>query len=208
MSTGENGDLSPASFTEEKNLWQIYWKARRIKPSLFNVLTTLAVFAFLAITTFCAPQGVASFAATVRELATFGLNATLTVLGFLVAGFTIFATVTNPNMLIAMGGIRHEESDLSWMKHSFFVLLRTFVYYLVYAVICFAVVYLGAKGGPVSFLVSLSPNPQEYAVCIVKVAFVVLATGQFFLLMQLKSFIYNVYSSVAASLRWRAEGHD
>lgn len=206
MTTGS--DFGPESFTTEKNLWQIYWKARRIKPSPFNVISTLLVFGFLAVTTFYAPNAVATFAATVRELATFGLNATLTVLGFLVAGFTIFATVTNPNMLIAMGDIPHEDSGLSWMKHSFFVLLRTFVYFLVYAVMCFAVVYMGAKGGPISFLVSLSPYPHEYAVCIVKVAFVLLATGQFFLLMQLKSFIYNVYSSVAASLRWRAEGND
>lgn len=208
MNSGNDSDLGPDSFTEETSLWQIYWKARRIKPSKFNVICTLMVFSVLAVTTFYAKQEAAPFAATVRELAAFGLNATLTVLGFLVAGFTIFATVTNPNMLIAMGSIRHKDSGLSWMKHSFFVLLRTFIYYLIYAVLCFFVVYFGAKGGPVSLLVSLSPYPAEYAVCLTKVAFVVLATGQFFLLMQLKSFIYNVYSSVAASLRWRADGND
>ncbi|PZT08811.1 hypothetical protein A7X87_04065 [Stenotrophomonas maltophilia] len=206
MSTGT--DLGPESFTAETTLWQIYWKSMRIKPSLFNVVSTLLVFGFLVATTFWAPQNLQALAGTVRELASFSLNATLAVLGFLVAGFTIFATVTNPNMFIAMGSIRHEESGLSWLKHSFFVLLRTFVYYLVYAVLCFAVVYFGAKGGPVSFLVSLSPHPEAYALCIAKAAFVALATGQFFLLMQLKSFIYNVYSSVVASLRWRAEGHD
>lgn len=201
-------DLGPDSFTSETNLWQIYRKSRRIRSSKFNVYTTLGVFLLVSVAVFFSDQGVTETIKGARELATLGLNTTLTVLGFLVAGFTIFATVTNPNMLIAMGERRNEESGLSWLKHSFFVLIRTFIYFLAYAVICFAVVYLAAPGGIAHLLVALSPHPAEYTLCAAKAAFVVLAVGQYFLLMQLKSFIYNMYHSVVASLRWRAMGND
>ncbi|WP_146093792.1 hypothetical protein [Xanthomonas arboricola] len=144
----------------------------------------------------------------VRDLATLGLNTTLTVLGFLVAGFTIFATVTNPNMLIAMGSFRHKTSGLSWLKHSFFVLIRTFLYFICYATFCFFIVYMASPGGVASLLFRLSPHPDEYKLCCAKLAYVVLATGQYFLLMQLKSFIFNMYHSVVASLQWRAEGRE
>lgn len=205
MSTSPNNELGPASFTAELNLWQVWNKARRIPTSGFNLWATVAVFAFVATTTFFSSHDAVALIGYVRELAQFGFNAAVTVLGFLVAGFTIFASVSNPNMLIEMGSLQHPKSGLSWMKHSFFVLLRAFIYYIIYAVICFFVVYLGVAKGPISFLLNLTPHPDEYALCLAKVTYVVLVVGQFFLLMQLKSFIFNVYSGVVANLRYKAE---
>ncbi|WP_155616496.1 hypothetical protein [Xanthomonas translucens] len=201
-------DLGPGSFTAETSLWQIYKSARRIPSSRFNVYTTLVVAVLVGGASFFSDLGSNATIKAARELATLGLNTTLTVLGFLVAGFTIFATVTNPNMLIAMGQTRHEISGLSWLKHSFFVLIRTFIYFICYAVFCFSIVYLASPGGIASLLIRLSPHVGEYTLCCAKVAYVALATGQFFLLMQLKSFIFNMYHSVVASLQWRAEGRD
>jgi len=43
---------------------------------------------------------------------------------------------------------------------------------------------------------------------IVKAAYVLLFTGYYFLIMQLKSFIFNIYHSVMTSLRWKAEARD
>lgn len=201
-------DLSPLSFTEEESLWEIYKKSRSIPWSSFNFLTTLLVFGVSSIATFWSPQKVELLVRSVRDMAAGGLSLTLTVLGFLVAGFTIFATVTNQNMLVAMGSMRHDKSRLSWLKHSFFVLLRTFIYYLCYAVFCFLIVYMASPGGIASQIISLSPHPEAYRLAIAKVSFVALVTGQYFLLMQLKSFIFNIYHSVAANLRWKAEGND
>lgn len=201
-------DLGPATFTEEESLWQIYRKARRIRSSPFNLVTTLIVLVVVSLGAFFSKQPAEELIRLVRELASFGMNSTLTVLGFLVAGFTIFASVTNPYMLIRMGSVRHDESGLSWMKHSFFVLIRAFIYFVCYAVFCFFIVYLGAKGGVASVLISISPHPEAYRICVAKLAFVILAVGQFFLLMQLKSFIFNMYHSVVASLQWKAEGGD
>jgi hypothetical protein len=135
-------------------------------------------------------------------------NASLVILGFLVAGFTIFATISNPNMLIRMGGMRHPESGLSWLKHTFFLLIRVFIYYLSFAVFCFCVIFFGHQNGLLSVAVRLSPHSNQIRFAFANVSFVVLVSWQYFLLMQLKSFIFNIYHSVVASLRWKAEGYE
>jgi hypothetical protein len=201
-------DLSPSSFTKEKSLWAVYKQARRIPTNRFNAVTTVLVFVACFVTCWLSPQDISDTVRFVREIATLGFNASLTVLGFLVAGFTIFATISNPNMLVRMGIMRHPESGLSWLKHTFFVLIRVFIYYLVYTVLCFLVIIFGVKNGLVSVLIEFSPNPVSIKFLVAKIIFVILISGQYFLLMQLKSFIYNVYHSVMAALRWKAEGHD
>lgn len=203
-----NDDLGPASFTSETSLWQIYKKARRIPSSRFNVYTTVIVAIIVGLAIFFSEIDVVESVRAVRVLASTGLNTTITVLGFLVAGFTVFATVTNPNMLIAMGSVAHPESGLSWLKHSFFVLIRTFIYFIAYSVFCFSIVYFASPGGVASGLLRIAPYPNEYALLGAKFSYFILAVGQYFLLMQLKSFIFNMYHSVVASLQWKAEGRD
>lgn len=200
--------LSAKSFTEEESLWAIYKKARRIPSSRFNVITTLGVLFFSSFSYFFSEIDAEATVKSAREMAAFGFNSTLTLLGFLVAGFTIFATITNPNMLIAMGLIKNPQSDLSWMKHQFFVLIRTFIYFISYSVVCFFVIYFGSQGGLFSLVMKFSPHPYEYILCSGKLACIALTTGQYFVIMQLKSFIYNMYHGVVANLRWRAEGNE
>lgn len=201
-------DLLPKAFTKERSLWAIYWTSLRIAPSKFNVISTFVVAVVTIMATVGSSQGAQETVAVVRNLASVSFASTLSILGFLVAGFTIFATLTSPAMLIEMGGRRHPQSGLSWLKHTFFNLLRTFVYLLMYAFVAFFVIYWGAPGGVVSMLLSMTSDPNHYAFCLIKLAFVTLVVGQYFVLVQLKSFIFNVYHSVVANIRWKAEGRE
>ncbi|NPT29868.1 hypothetical protein DDR56_04665 [Halomonas venusta] len=67
---------------------------------------------------------------------------------------------------------------------------------------------LGEVQGLVSTVVGYTPKPEFVKFVIVKSTYVILFTGYYFLIMQLKSFIFNIYHSVMTSLRWKAEGHD
>lgn len=201
-------DLQPKYFTKEKSLWAIFRQSCRIPANKFNLLSTFFVF-FLAVFSVCvSPREIADIASFVRDSAALSFNASLAILGFLVAGFTIFATISNPNMLISMGGLRHPESGLSWLKHTFFLLIRVFIYYLSFSIFCFFIIFFGAKGGLISVLIDMSPRASNLKFLVVNFSFVLLVSWQFFLLVQLKSFIFNIYHSVVASLRWKAEGHD
>jgi hypothetical protein len=199
-----NDDLSAKALTEEKSLWAIYLKARRIPFNSFNILTTTAVlglviaqYCFLEIPLDEKLKIVSGFSST-------AMGVVVSVLGFLLAGFTIFATISQPDMLVAMSRHRHEKSGLSYLKNNFFVFVRVFIYYLVYAVVCLLITVFGVKGGLLHKLVSMSPISCHIEEWLVGASYVFLYGGMFFLMVQLKSFIYNVYMSVMTAIRWKA----
>lgn len=201
-------DLQPKSFTKEKSLWAIFLQARRIPTNKFNLISTICVIVASSVAVWLSPQSIAETVHFVRDGAVLGFNASLAILGFLVAGFTIFATISNPNMLIRMGGMRHPESGLSWLKYTFFLLIRVFIYYLSFAIFCFIVIFFGARNGLLSVMLNFSAYPMELKFALTNASFVVLVSWQYFLLVQLKSFIFNIFHSVMAALRWKAEGYE
>ncbi len=198
-----NSDLSPKALMDEKSLWDIYKKSRRIPFNRFNLWSSLLVFVLVGLQYCFIGEGLPQKLEIVRGFASSALGIVVSVLGFLIAGFTIFATISQPDMLVAMS--RHRaESGLSYLKHNFFMFIRVFVYYLTYTVLCLLVVVFAVKGGVLHRVVSLSPIHREIYEWFVGAAYVLLYGGFFFLLMQLKSFIFNVYHSVMTAIRWKA----
>lgn len=199
-----NDDLSPKALMDEKSLWTIYVKARRIPFSSFNFWMTFIVF-ILVVLQYCMLEiSLDEKLKIVREFSTMALGVVVSVLGFILAGFTIFATISQPDMLVAMSKHRHEKSQLSFLKNNFFIFMRVFIYYLAYTVFCLLVIVFAIKGGLIHKIVQLSPISWKITEWLVGMAYVTLYTGMFFLLMQLKSFIYNVYHTVMTAIRWKA----
>lgn len=201
-------NFNTKELTKEKRLWDIYIASRRIPFSRFNTITTALVFVLLLANSWFTIQPVGQTIELVREFSKIGLEVALSTLGLLLAGFTIFATVTQPSLSIKMSEITHPDSGLSYLKHNYFVFIRVFIYYLSFSVFCLIVIMLGHEGGLVPLVASYSPYPEHVRFTIAKLSYVVLFSGYYFLIMQLKSFIFNIYHSVVTSLRWKAEGYD
>jgi len=189
---------------DEKSLWAIYAKARRIPVSSFNFWATLIVFVLVSLQYCMLEISLDDKLKIVRDFSTMSIGLVVSVLGFILAGFTIFATISQPDMLVAMSRHRHEKSQLSYLKNNFFIFMRVFIYYLSYTVFCLLVIVFAVKGGLVHKVVQLSPISWKISEWLVGAAYVMLYTGFFFLLMQLKSFIYNVYHTVMTAIRWKA----
>lgn len=197
-------DLSPKALMDEKSLWDIYFKSRRIPFNRFNFWSTVFVTA-LVLAQYCViDMPLASKLQVVRDFSSLAIGIAVSVLGFILAGFTIFATISQPEMLVAMSQHRHEKTGLSYLKNNFFIFMRVFIYYLVYTAVCLLITVFGVKGGIVHKIVTLSPISDHIQEWLVGGAYVFLYAGMFFLLMQLKSFIYNVYHSVMTAIRWKA----
>lgn len=194
--------------TSEKKLWDVYIASRRIPFSRFNTITTALVFLLLVVNSWLTTQSISETIALVRNLSDTGLAVTLSTLGFLLAGFTIFATVSQPSLSLRMAEIQHPVSGLSYLKHNYFVFLRVFIYYLIFSIFCLSIIMFGHKGGLIPLLASYSPYPYNVKFAIVKTSYILLFTGYYFLIMQLKSFIFNIYHAVMTSLRWKAEGYE
>ena len=189
---------------DEKSLWAIYAKARRIPVSSFNFWATLIVFVLVSLQYCMLEISLDDKLKIVRDFSVMSIGLVVSVLGFILAGFTIFATISQPDMLVAMSRHRHEKSQLSYLKNNFFIFMRVFIYYLCYTVFCLLVIIFAVKGGLVHKVVQLSPISWKISEWLVGAAYVMLYTGFFFLLMQLKSFIYNVYHTVMTAIRWKA----
>ncbi|WP_207166050.1 hypothetical protein [Pseudomonas protegens] len=199
-----NDDLSPKSLTEEKSLWAVYLKARRIPFNGFN-FWSIVVVTLLVVLQYCVlDMSLDEKLKIVREFSSVAMGIVVSVLGFLLAGFTIFATISQPEMFVAMSAHRHEVSGLSYLKNNFFIFMRVFIYYLLYTVFCLFVIVFGVKGGLVHKVILLSPISCKISEWFVGGAYVFLYAGLFFLLLQLKSFIFNVYHSVMTAIRWKA----
>jgi len=194
--------------TKEKKLWDVYLASRRIKVSKFNTITTLLVFSSLIFNSWLTTQPISETIELVRSSSASGLSISLSTLGFLLAGFTIFATVSQPSLSLRMSEIRHPDSGLSYLKHNYFIFLRVFIYYIVFSVFCLFIIMFGHKGGLIPLLTSFSPYEENVKFTVVKISYVLLFTGYYFLIMQLKSFVFNIYHAVMTSLRWKAEGYE
>ena len=202
--TMHNDDLSTKALTEEKSLWAIYRKSRVIQFNRFNVWTTTAVVSLTTIQYCLLDNPIQIKLQLVRDFSSVALGIVVSVLGFILAGFTIFATISQPEMLVAMSKHRHESSGLSYLKNNFFIFMRVFIYYLAYTVACLIITIFVTNGGLIHKITSHSPISSQIEEWLVGLSYVFLYGGLFFLMMQLKSFIYNVYHSVMTAIRWKA----
>lgn len=205
MGTNEK---SRSELTEEKSLWDIYLSARRIKSSKFNTLSTALVFLLLVVSSWLTSQPIDQTVELIRKSAETGLSIGLSTLGLLLAGFTVFATISQPSLSIKMSEVARQDSGLSYLKHNYFIFLRVFIYYLIFSLICLFIMMFGHEEGLISLLLSLSPYESEMKFTIVKICYVILFTTYYFIIIQLKSFVFNIYHAVMTALRWKAEGHD
>lgn len=196
--------FDPSDLTKERSLLDIYIQSRRIPCSKFNFFSTLIITSLLILRTWISDANMAVTIEAIRKFSEIGLYASLTTIAFLVSGFTIFATVSQPKMLIAMAKVQHPDSGLSYLKHNFFIFIRVFIYYIVFASFCLIILIFGHNNGLASALITLSPNKIEIKFLIVNASYVLIFSWYYFLIMQLKSFIYNIYHAVMSSIRWNA----
>jgi len=198
-------DVDTKDLTSAKRLWDIYRASRRIPFSTFNLTTTITVALLLIITAIYSSMSTSFLVSFMREMATFGLSTSLSVLALLVAGFTIFATLTSPQLSLARSRSTNKKSGLTHLKHNYFVFIRVFIYYITFSVFCLSMVMFGHEGGLASILLILLPDYEQWRSGIVRVLYVVFFSGFYFIIMQLKSFVFNMYHSVMTTLRWEAE---
>jgi hypothetical protein len=165
----------------------------------------------MAVYCFYSGVPIGGLAATLRKLADTGLAASTSLLGFLIAGFTVFATVTKVELFVEMARVEHEQSGESYLKYNLSAFVVVFVHYVAYLFVCMTIVVLGQSGGPVSFVVKTLAihAPQavgpELILAICGILLVLLATWTFYLILLLKSFVYNTYQVLVTVVRWDME---
>ncbi|MBW8336505.1 hypothetical protein [Stutzerimonas stutzeri] len=191
-----------SDLTSEKSLWDVYRLSSRIRSSKLQKLLILTTITLLSINSFYLEQNTSTLLEDAREWASFGFTFSITTLGFLIAGFTIFATLSKPKMMLAMMDHINTETDLPTLKYNFFAFMKVFIAYIALAFIYTCVVIFGQKDGFISNIIDLTPHAICTKTIAIKTSYIFLGSSLVYLLLLLKTFIFNIYAIVMNSLRW------
>ena len=201
-------DFDPKSLTEEKSLSQIAWRCRVLPWNWFNVTVTSATAIGTVVYAACSARPHSLFADWDRLIASNGFSLGTQVLGFLIAGFTIFATLTKPSLFRRMAVKVHKQTGLTYLKYNFYAFVQVFIHYIVFTMINLLVIVLGTAKGPMSEVLDrVSTNTDGIKSFTTRCVFCLMLTWFVYALVLLKSFIFNIYHVVMTAIRWDFEEH-
>jgi hypothetical protein len=186
-----------------KSLCGVWIKSFGFSLSPFNVIVLAVVVLILSLYVRAYSISTTELANSVRLWADLGMNFSLSVLGFLIAGFTIFATITKPALFIRMAQKTCDDFKINYFHYIFFTFLRVFAEFLAFYGLCLAIKMLAAPSGILSSFVmridSDAFDPKRTLACVG-----LIGVGTFFVyvLLETKSFIWNIYTVLIMSIRW------
>ncbi|HLL00295.1 MAG TPA: hypothetical protein VK539_06885 [Myxococcaceae bacterium] len=204
-------DPTPDELTKERNLWELF-KSSSVLPTSkiterlkLGMITALA--AYVSGTGSAGDWGVGEIASTVRAWASEGLSFSSQVIGFVIAGFTVFATMNAREFTLALARHREPTTQHSFLKYVYLSFMRVFMLYIGFIALCLAVRLLGSPGGFVSLFIKILPEAGQFWAksLIARASFVLLGSWFWFVVVDLYAFMFNVYHTVMSAARWELE---
>lgn len=189
--------------TNEKSLLDVYWKARKVASSRGNRITAILAFVLL-LALFCADKSysfklisLSDMSKIVGQVGEIGFALTTAILGFLIAGFSIFSSITKPEIFAALAKLDHKETGLSRLQFIFFNFLLVFIHYLAFLAFSIAIkVFLPTLASAVGLAVSHWSLSALVIWWLAAIGTAIALSWLVFLIMLLKSFIWNIYQAV------------
>lgn len=185
----------------EKSLWGVYrlsWELR-FPWGCFVPSASLAILLF-CYSVFVAEDTV-NFSQQAKQVVDFGFGYASSILGFLIAGFTVFVTLTNPRLFVKMSAIKREGSRLSWLKETFAIFMHVFVHYSSFLIASILVKLLTLPGGIIPHLVlTYASDPVAWKRLISVTALAFFSGWLFYISLLLGRFIFNTYHACMLSI--------
>jgi hypothetical protein len=188
----------------DKNFGDLFAKSSEIASSRFNRNFAVATFNLTSLVllavAFLHPTAMTgeSVAKASSQFTNISFSFATSILGFLVTGFSIFATIISPETLKLLSISRYRKnnkfSNIQFIMYNF---MYVFFYYISSLVFFLSMTFLTSEYSPIIFRRLFSFIKDEY--------FFVYAHGLLlcfsfalmtYLIMLLKSFVWNIYQSV------------
>ena len=207
MATPEPDDLG-----REKTVFALYLLGRKFPHSKFNRRVAIAVS--IALAAFCYLQwnNTPVLSATLRKYSEVGLSFSTSILGFLIAGFTVFVTVTKLDIFVTMAKVEFESSGESYLKYNLVQFMLVFSHYIAYLFVCISFALFAQPQGLISILISkaltVSNCPWKTGFIYqapVSIALIAFGAWSIYLVLLLKSFVYNTFQVITTTVRWELE---
>ncbi len=210
-----NDKLNLASLMEEESLFEVYRSAPSFFSNAFNgwVLVSSAV-----ILTLCAGVHLCSpyfrrelpipFADVFAIWSNTGISLAGTILGFLIAGFAVLCTVLRPQTMIALHTLVDKHYKKSRLKLLFINFVEVLVQYLTLLLVSVAVMVFGGRTGPASIVGAyLAKLHWLIPLTLLHILFVLWAALFIMVILTLKSFVYNLYSTLLLGIADAADDY-
>ncbi len=213
-SKADRSEAIVSDILAERGPYDVYRKSRSIPFSRTNTYIGLGVgiivflLAIKAKTTGSIVDAIASFANVA-----FGTSISL--LGFLIAGFAFFATVADKKLFCRMAEHQHEESKMSYLKYNLLIFMRVFYEYMVFSFVLLILLIITPQGSTIRTNLRTWVGewkwpeywniPVSLEILLAGATFGILVGSFAYLLMQLKSFVFNIYHVVMTSVAWEYE---
>lgn len=132
---------------------------------------------------------------------TLSANMTVAILGFLIAGFSIFATMTRPSLFRFMARYKADGRSISDFKFVFYNFLYIFIHYLILLAVSVLTAIFFVPQSPIWFLAQIGYQRFPEFIQIASIAY-----GSFiviyivFALLLLKSFLWNLYQTLVFAI--------
>jgi hypothetical protein len=189
--------------TSEKSLWSVWLLSRKARGRnrIAYIATSAATGFLVGADSWFSHLSTSEVAARVQAWVADGFNLSVAILGFLLAGFTLFPTMMKPSLAIALAQHVHPTSGISYLKHNLAVFMAVFVEYWLLLCTHLLVRFFGDKAGVLASAIRGLPT-SRFLVC---VAACLVAMQLTHAVLALQSFIFNVYHVVMSGVRWDAE---
>lgn len=191
-----------ADLTKEKNLWEVYLASTKLRKSKFNNYAYLVIgtiIGYISTNFIIFGESESAFNAVVAS-ADVGFDLSAQILGFLIGGFAIFATVTDHRLMIAIAKAplkpqKEGDAEYTVFKNIFLNFLSVFCIFLAtLAISSFVKIASQVKCGSVT-----APwgdlCTSNTALYINSIAFFASSGCVAFSILRLKSFIWNIYQA-------------
>lgn len=193
-----------AKLLDEKSLGDIWRASGRIPRPARNLSFRLGGLAAVACYSFLLPHGDASLVKAARTIIGLAFPAMLGLLGFLLAGLTIFVSGERRDILKVMAHWEDGDSGLSVLKVNLFAFVRPLVELLLISVLLLvAMVIAEPSGTPVAWVAQDDTGKAPYLAS--RIGFVGVTFLTLCGFVAVKSSIRNVYHLIMTSVRWELE---
>lgn len=206
-----NDFIDPAGLHNEKSMWDLYKLSFKFPSSKFNALAFLIAFFSLIFYCYHINPTISDLSKNIRTTLAFGASLAPAVIGFLVAGFTIFVTVTKVELFNFMAIMKYKETNESYLKYNMSAFMLSFIHYCAFIFTCAILTIFAQPNGPLVLLTKYFFNliPTCFGLNFyedfLKIFFSIFGAWCIYLIMLLKTFVFNIYQVLCTTVRWSLE---
>lgn len=197
--------------TREKSLWGVLLAAKNIGATIWQYAFYMVALSGTGAYVLLTESEVPAMAISFRSIMGLTFNSMVALLGFLLAGFTFFASFGDKSLFLHAARYPHDKfKEMSWLKYFMFSFVKTLGLYFLFVFLSFLSILVCGPNGPLSEILSHLPDTHEPWArrVVVSAGYLIFIPWSILLIAALASFIYNVYHVTMLSIQWEWEAQN